>query len=226
VKWPLNSIVQRLGVALAVLPAIACDGPTDVVCTKQFATYTVVVTDTARAPVSGATLVVTVRRTGATLTPQSFFIYAAGTYVLLDDGARAALRETGDEVHAVASGAHTTGRRPRAPRRRRVHVDAARSWASAVGIRGGRIVYVDGDSLPPGLVGPATKVVHLAGRMVLPGFQDGHRHVSSPSRVRRSASAVPLSHVRATGCSETVNRCRSLNQEIRCEHPARYSPSS
>jgi predicted amidohydrolase YtcJ len=55
-------------------------------------------------------------------------------------------------------------------------VDAARSWASAIGIRGGRIVYVGGDSLPPGLVGPATKVVDLAGRMVLPGFQDGHVH--------------------------------------------------
>jgi predicted amidohydrolase YtcJ len=55
-------------------------------------------------------------------------------------------------------------------------VDAARSWASAVAIRGGRILYVGGDSLPPGLIGPATKVVDLAGRMVLPGFQDGHVH--------------------------------------------------
>jgi predicted amidohydrolase YtcJ len=55
-------------------------------------------------------------------------------------------------------------------------VDAARSWASAVAIRGGRILYVGGDSLPPGVIGPATKVVDLAGRMVLPGFQDGHVH--------------------------------------------------
>ncbi|HEV7364968.1 MAG TPA: amidohydrolase family protein, partial [Gemmatimonadales bacterium] len=55
-------------------------------------------------------------------------------------------------------------------------VDAARSWASAVAIKGGRIVYVGSDSLPPGLTGPTTRVVDLAGKMVLPGFQDGHVH--------------------------------------------------
>jgi predicted amidohydrolase YtcJ len=55
-------------------------------------------------------------------------------------------------------------------------VDAARSWASAVAVREGRIVYVGGDSLPAGLIGAATEVVDLAGRMVLPGFQDGHVH--------------------------------------------------
>ena len=55
-------------------------------------------------------------------------------------------------------------------------VDAARSWASAVAVRGGRIVYVGSDSLPPGLIGPETEVVELRGKMVLPGFQDGHVH--------------------------------------------------
>jgi predicted amidohydrolase YtcJ len=55
-------------------------------------------------------------------------------------------------------------------------VDAARSWASAVAVRGGRIVYVGSDSLPPGLIGPETEVVELRGKMVLPGFQDGHIH--------------------------------------------------
>jgi predicted amidohydrolase YtcJ len=55
-------------------------------------------------------------------------------------------------------------------------VDAARSWASAVAIRGGHIAYVGADSLPPGLVGPATEIVDLGGKMVLPGFQDGHVH--------------------------------------------------
>ena len=55
-------------------------------------------------------------------------------------------------------------------------VDAARSWATAVAVRAGRIVYVGGDSLPPGLIGPRTDVVDLRGRMVLPGFQDAHVH--------------------------------------------------
>jgi predicted amidohydrolase YtcJ len=55
-------------------------------------------------------------------------------------------------------------------------VDAARSWASAVAVRDGRIVYVGPDGLPPGLIGPRTETIDLAGRMVLPGFQDGHVH--------------------------------------------------
>ncbi len=55
-------------------------------------------------------------------------------------------------------------------------VDAARSWATAVAVRDGRIVYVGSDSLPQGLTGPGTEVVDLGGKMVLPGFQDGHVH--------------------------------------------------
>jgi len=55
-------------------------------------------------------------------------------------------------------------------------VDAARSWASALAIRNGRIIYVGTDSLPAALVGPSTQVVDLAGQMVLPGFQDSHVH--------------------------------------------------
>ena len=56
-------------------------------------------------------------------------------------------------------------------------VDAARSWATAVAVRDGRIVYVGTDSVPPGLIGPSTSVEDLHGRMVLPGFQDGHVHL-------------------------------------------------
>ncbi len=55
-------------------------------------------------------------------------------------------------------------------------VDAVRSWASAVAVRGGRIVYVGSDSLPAGLIGPRTEVEDLGGKMLLPGFQDAHVH--------------------------------------------------
>jgi len=55
-------------------------------------------------------------------------------------------------------------------------VDAARSWASAIAVRDGRIVYVGTDSTPAGIVGPKTEVMELAGQMVLPGFQDAHVH--------------------------------------------------
>ncbi len=55
-------------------------------------------------------------------------------------------------------------------------MDAARRWAGAVAVRDGRIVYVGPDSLPPGLAGPGTEILDLAGGMVLPGFQDAHVH--------------------------------------------------
>ncbi|MHB1502170.1 MAG: amidohydrolase [Candidatus Dormibacteria bacterium] len=58
-------------------------------------------------------------------------------------------------------------------------VDAARSWAEAVAIRDGRIVAVGPDDEVRSMVGPHTSVIALAGRMVVPGFQDSHVHVLS-----------------------------------------------
>ena len=55
-------------------------------------------------------------------------------------------------------------------------MDAARSWASAVAVANGRIVYVGTDKGAEAWTGPRTKVVDLGGRMVLPGFEDSHVH--------------------------------------------------
>ncbi len=56
-------------------------------------------------------------------------------------------------------------------------VDATRSRARTVAVRGGRIVHVGVDSVPAGLIGPGTEIVDLDGGMLLPGFQDGHVHL-------------------------------------------------
>ncbi|WP_434810868.1 amidohydrolase [Microbacterium sp. bgisy189] len=53
--------------------------------------------------------------------------------------------------------------------------DTVRSRASAVAVSGGRIVAVGGDEVRE-LIGPRTEVVDLAGRMLVPGFQDAHVH--------------------------------------------------
>ena len=58
-------------------------------------------------------------------------------------------------------------------------VDAARSWAQAVAIRNGSIVAVGTDEQVAALAGPRTRVVDLAGRMLLPGFIDAHVHASA-----------------------------------------------
>jgi predicted amidohydrolase YtcJ len=55
-------------------------------------------------------------------------------------------------------------------------VDAARSWAQAVAVRDGRIVFVGTSAGVKAFVGPATKVLDVKGRMLLPGFQDAHVH--------------------------------------------------
>jgi predicted amidohydrolase YtcJ len=57
-------------------------------------------------------------------------------------------------------------------------VDAARSWAQAVAVADGRIVAAGTDAQVSAYIGPRTQVVELAGRMVLPGFQDAHVHAS------------------------------------------------
>ncbi|HEY7114785.1 MAG TPA: amidohydrolase [Thermoanaerobaculia bacterium] len=55
-------------------------------------------------------------------------------------------------------------------------VDAPRSWAEAVAVRGGRITYVGTAAGAKRWIGPSTRVIDLAGKMVLPGFHDAHVH--------------------------------------------------
>ncbi|MGA5360305.1 amidohydrolase [Streptomyces purpurascens] len=54
-------------------------------------------------------------------------------------------------------------------------VDPARSRATTVAVRGGRIAAVGHDEVRE-LIGPRTEVVDLAGKLLLPGFQDAHVH--------------------------------------------------
>jgi predicted amidohydrolase YtcJ len=55
-------------------------------------------------------------------------------------------------------------------------VDGARSWAQAVAVSDGRIAFVGSGADARPWIGPGTKVVDLAGRMVLPAFHDSHVH--------------------------------------------------
>lgn len=56
-------------------------------------------------------------------------------------------------------------------------VDSVRSWAHAVGIRGGRIVYVGTDAGAADWIDAKTEVIDLQGKMLLPGFHDSHVHL-------------------------------------------------
>jgi predicted amidohydrolase YtcJ len=59
----------------------------------------------------------------------------------------------------------------------RVHLDADGAPVSAIALRGGAVLATGGDGDLRGLAGPATRVVDLAGRTVVPGLIDSHIHV-------------------------------------------------
>ncbi|MGR3934143.1 amidohydrolase [Streptomyces sp. BRA346] len=54
-------------------------------------------------------------------------------------------------------------------------VDPAHGRATAVAVRGERVIAVGREEVHD-LIGPGTEVVDLAGRLLLPGFQDAHVH--------------------------------------------------
>ena len=55
-------------------------------------------------------------------------------------------------------------------------MDATRSWATAVGVRDDKIIFVGFDDDARAVQGPATRVIDLGGRMLMPSFQDIHIH--------------------------------------------------
>ncbi len=55
-------------------------------------------------------------------------------------------------------------------------VDASRSWAEAVAISEGKIVFVGTDAGAKAWIGPGTRLVDLRGKMLLPAFHDSHVH--------------------------------------------------
>jgi len=70
-----------------------------------------------------------------------------------------------------------------------VTMDAVRRTSSAVAVRGGRIVAVGSVADVESHVGPRTRRIDLAGRTLVPGFQDAHVH---PSMAGLNLSRCPL----------------------------------
>jgi predicted amidohydrolase YtcJ len=71
-------------------------------------------------------------------------------------------------------------------------VDATERWAQAVAVGGGRILAVGTDADVRDLIGAGTQVIDLRGRMVLPGFQDGHVHAGAAGLDRLRCDLSPL----------------------------------
>ena len=60
------------------------------------------------------------------------------------------------------------------------HVFVAKGQsATAIAIKGDRVMTVGEDAAVAGLIGPGTRLVELNGRLVVPGFNDAHVHFLS-----------------------------------------------
>ena len=55
--------------------------------------------------------------------------------------------------------------------------DEEHSWAEAVAIKDGEIVFVGSNSGAKAFIGSNTEVADLDGKMLMPGFHDAHAHV-------------------------------------------------
>ena len=55
-------------------------------------------------------------------------------------------------------------------------VDPERTWAEAVAVKDGRILWTGGNEESVNWAGDETRIVDLGGGMLLPGFQDSHVH--------------------------------------------------
>ncbi len=77
-------------------------------------------------------------------------------------------------------------------------VGVSNPWARAVAVKGKRIAFVGDDAGVQSFIGPQTRVVDLAGKMLLPGFVEGHIHPLGGATLARGANS---SSTRATSFS-------------------------
>ncbi len=85
-------------------------------------------------------------------------------------------------------------------------------WAQAVAVQGDRIVAVGRNRAVQKWVGPGTQVIDLAGRMLLPGFIDGHNHFLSGAFAKRG--------IRLKGTRNREELLGRIGDDIRA-HPER-----
>ena len=113
--------------------------------------------------------------------------------------------------------------------------EANPAWAEAIAVRGGRVVAVGTTSEVETLRGPRTEVIHLGGRLVLPGFDDAHVHLVDGShkprqgRPRRAAGRSPDpgpdQGVGARSSARALDRGRRLGLRLVPRRPA-HAPAA
>jgi len=75
-------------------------------------------------------------------------------------------------------------------------LNPAQPWAGSVAFKGNKIVAVGSDSETKAWIVQGTKVVDLRGRMLMPGFIDGHNHFISGAAGKRGVRLVDSKNTR------------------------------
>src|SRR5687767_15535803 len=83
-------------------------------------------------------------------------------------------------------------------------VDKNNSTAQAVAIKDGKFIAVGSNATALKLRGPATRVIDLRGRFVVPGFNDNHVHFAS------AAQFLEFNIMRASTQEQFVDRVKEV----------------
>jgi len=102
-------------------------------------------------------------------------------------------------------------------------VDATRSWAQAIAVRGNKIVFVGLDSGLGEYIGESTQIVDLQGKMLLPGFQDAHVHPVKSALNSYMCSLFGLPGIDAYLAK--IKQCVAEHRDARWIHGAGWSHS-
>src|SRR6266508_3808205 len=114
-------------------------------------------------------------------------------------------------------------------------IDPARPRASALAIAGGAILAVGDDAAIEALAGPTTRHLPLAGRTVVPGFNDAHIHLWKEGMLLTQVNARPalapsIAHIVAAYAERAAHtpagqwiegRGYDENRLAECRHPTR-----
>ena len=89
-------------------------------------------------------------------------------------------------------------------------VDNARPAASALAVRGGRVLFVGSDGEAKVLAGPSTQVIDLNGATVLPGIVDAHAHLLGLGNMLQRVNLAG-----STSYDEVIVRVKAWAKDVR-----------
>ena len=89
-------------------------------------------------------------------------------------------------------------------------VDNARSEASALAVRGGRVQFVGSDAEAKAFAGPSTLVIDLHGATVVPGIVDAHAHLLGLGNTLQRVNLVG-----SASYDEVISRVKAWAKEVK-----------